>query len=191
MINILHGTAALLFAVLLELFAGNWYVVIPFSICVLNRITEKFPLPWVFLSGFLTGLVMDLIYWRAYPGSALAAGFTVLAVRIIADRSKVRSPLLKGLLKGVVTGVLAVFLMALFNGYADGRRFPRKYHLVTSFCGAVVLQVLISRRRSGNESPERQIPQGKKESGKGRSPGKKGTGSAPSGAGKTRRKKHA
>ena len=26
MINILPGTAALLFAVLLELFAGNWYV---------------------------------------------------------------------------------------------------------------------------------------------------------------------
>ena len=165
MINILHGTAALLFAVLLELFAGNWYVVIPFSICVLNRITEKFPLPYVFLSGFLTGLIMDLIYWRSYPGSALATGFTVLIVRLVADRSKIRSSLLKGGLKGVITGVLAVFLMALFNGYADGRRFPRKYHLVSSFCSAVVIQVLISRRKGESDAPERKAPQGKKESG--------------------------
>ena len=49
MMNIFHGIAALLFALLLELFAGNWYVVIPFSLCVLNRITARFALPYVFL----------------------------------------------------------------------------------------------------------------------------------------------
>ena len=189
MINILHGTAALLFAVLLELFAGNWYVVIPFSICVLNRITEKFPLPYVFLCGFFTGLVMDLIYWRAYPGSALATGFTVLIVHLAAARSKIRFPLFRGALQGVITGVLAVFLMALFNGYADGRRVPRKYHLVTSFCGAVVIQVLISSRSGEKEAPERKAAAGKKESGSPRSGKKKAPAGANSAPGRTRKKK--
>ena len=191
MINILHGIAALLFAILLELFAGNWYVVIPFSICVLNRITEKFPLPYVFLCGFFTGLVMDLIYWRAYPGSALATGFTVLIVHLAAARSKIRFPLFRGALQGVITGVLAVFLMALFNGYADGRRVPRKYHLVTSFCGAVVIQVLLSRRKGENDVPERKFPQDQKGSGQnsGRSGKKKSPSNANSGSGRSRKKK--
>ena len=191
MINILHGVAALLFGILLELFAGNWYVVLPFSICVLNKITEKFSLPWVFLCGFLTGLVMDLIYWRAYPGSALATAFTVLTVRLAADRSKIRFPLLKGLLKGAITGVLSLFLMALFNGYADGRRVPRKYHLVTSFCGAVVIQVLLSRRKGENDVPERKFPQDQKGSGQnsGRSGKKKSPSNANSGSGRSRKKK--
>ena len=188
MINILHSVAALLFALLLELFAGNWYVVIPFCCCVLNRITAKFALPWVFFCGFLSGLILDLIYWRIYPGSALATGFTLLAVRILTDRSKIRQPLFRALFQGLLTGLLAVILMALFNGYANNRRFPDKYHLFTSLCGAVVVQLLIFPRSStGNEAPERAVPQGRNQEseGNGRS-GRKGnsTGSGKSRSGK-------
>lgn len=190
MMNIFHGIAALLFALLLELFAGNWYVVVPFSLCVLNRITAKFSLPWVFLCGFLTGLVLDLIYWRIYPGSALAAGFTVLAVRMIADRSKITNTLFSALFKGALTGVLAVFLMALFNGYADNRRFPYKYHLLTSFCGAVIFQAMISPGTGGDKN-ERGVPREKKESGKSapRSSGKKGSAAVSQGRERTRKRK--
>lgn len=170
MINILHGFAALLFGVLLELIAGNWYVVVPFSLCVLNRITARFALPYVFLCGFLTGLVLDLIYWRAYPGSALAAGFTVLIVRVLSDRARIRVSFLDSLFKGALTGVLAVVLMALFSGYADNRRFPYKYHLVTSFTGAVLLQVLISPGRRNAEGTDLPVPQGKKEPPQGNTP---------------------
>ena len=166
MMNIFHGIAALLFALLLELFAGNWYVVIPFSLCVLNRITARFALPYVFLCGFLTGLVLDLIYWRIYPGSALAAGFTVLTVRLLSDRAKISNTLLNALFKGALTGVLALFLMALFNGYSDNRRVPYKYHLLTSFCGAVVFQVLISARSGNSGKPEHAAPKEKKTPGR-------------------------
>lgn len=179
MLNILHGFAALLFALLLELFAGNIFAVIPFSSCVLNRVTEKFPLPFVFLSGFLTGLVLDLIYWRSYPGSALAAGTTVTLVRLISDRSKISNSLLNALLKGALTGIFSVFLMVLFNGYADSRRLPEKYHIATSFCGAVIFQLLISVRRSqGNAAPEHPLPRERKKTP--RPAGQNGKSPAPS-----------
>ena len=60
--NIFHGIAALAFAHLLELFAGNLQTVLPFSICVLNRITAKFSLPWVFLCGFFSGMIFTVVY---------------------------------------------------------------------------------------------------------------------------------
>lgn len=191
MMNIFHGIAALLFALLLELFAGNWYVVIPFSLCVLNRITARFALPYVFLCGFLTGLVLDLIYWRIYPGSALAAGSTLLAVRLLSDRAKISNTLLNALFKGALTGVLALFLMALFNGYADNRRVPYKYHLLTSFCGAVVFQVLIS-ARSGNSGTEHAPRKEKKTPGRSAPPStgrKKPAASASQGRERIRKKR--
>lgn len=177
MINILHGIAALLLGVLLELLAGNWYVVIPFSLCVLNRITARYPLPWVFLCGFLTGLVMDLIYWRSVPGSALAAGLTVLAVRLLSDRAKIRITFFDSLFKGALTGLLAVVLTALFCGYADSRRFPYKYHLITSLSGATILQVLISPFKKGSEGSERPRSPREREQGRNAPParGKKKT----------------
>lgn len=162
MLNVFHGIAALLFALLLELFAGNWYVVVPFSSCVLNRITAKFSLPWVFLSGFFTGLVLDLIYWRIYPGAALATGLTVTAVRLICDRSKISSTLGKSLFMGALTGIFSVFLMVLFTGYADSRRFPVPYHMVTSVAGALIFQLLISVRKQQPGTPERSLPADKK-----------------------------
>lgn len=196
MINILHGCAALLLGVLLELLAGNWYAVIPFSLCVLNRITVRFSLPYVFLCGFLTGLVMDLIYWRAYPGSALAAGFTVLTVRVLSDRMKIRTAFFESLFKGVITGGLAVFLMVLFNGYADSRRLPYKYHLVTSLAGGVVFQVLISPLKKEKEPPERPRSTGSRESGADSTPRKSGkgrssgsSGRAPGNSGRSGRKR--
>lgn len=162
LLNIFHAIAALLFALLLELFAGNFYVVIPFGSCVLNRITAKFTLPFVFLSGFLTGLLLDLIYWRPYPGSALATGFTVLAVRLITDRSKIGNTLLRSLFQGALTGIFGVFLMVLFTGYADSRPFPAVCHIFTSFAGALIFQLLISPRRTQNNLPERALPAGNK-----------------------------
>lgn len=176
--NILHGIAALLFALLLELFAGNWYVVIPFSCCVLNRVTARFPLPWLFLCGFLTGLVLDLIYWRTYPGSALATALTVLAVRVLTEKSKITNALLKALFTGALTGVFSVFLMALFTGYADSGRLPAGCHIITSFAGAMIFQLLISPGKS--LTPERSAgPSERKKESQGSSSNRKTPRSAP------------
>lgn len=157
MINILHGTAAVALAVLLELFVGSRGWVIPFCACILNRVTSGFPLPWVFLSGLGTGLIFDLIYWRKFPAAALSLGFTLLIIRLVKDKIKVQNRFVNALVSGALSGILTVFLMALLQGYPDGRRVPLKFHLVTSVAGALVFQTLISPLGSkAGEVPERQ-----------------------------------
>ena len=52
MLKILHGAAALVLAVLLELLAGDFALVLPLSGCVLHRITEKADYCVIFVSGF-------------------------------------------------------------------------------------------------------------------------------------------
>ena len=161
MINILHGIAAVAAAVLLELFTGGWGWVIPFTACILNRVTAKFPLPWVFLSALGTGLIFDLIYWRKFPAAALSVGLTVPAVRLAREALKVQNRFAAALVSGLFTGVLLVFLMALLQGYPDGRRLPVKLHLITSVAGALVFQTLISPLGSkSREIPERQPQSG-------------------------------
>ena len=157
--NILHAVTGMAFAMLLELFAGNWGLVIPFGICVLDRITEKFPLPWMMLTGFCSGLVFDLIFWRKFPAAALTTVFTLLAVRWIAGRSKVENRFLRSLFSGFLIGLLTVVFMSLLNGYPDGRRFPLRSHLFSALAGAVIFRTLISPLRSaGKEPPERKLP---------------------------------
>lgn len=162
MLNILHGIAAVAFAMLLELFSGNWGWMIPFCACVLNRVTAKFQLPWVFLSGLGTGLIFDLIFWRKFPSAALSMALTVTLVRLVKDSSKFRNRFANALVSGALTGVLMIFLMALLQGYPDGRHLPLKFHLVSSFAGAVIFQILISPLGGKGEAPERQVQKGEK-----------------------------
>ena len=157
--NILHAVTGMALAILLELFAGNWGLVIPFGICVLDRVTERFPPAWMVLTGFCSGLIFDLIFWRKFPAAALTAVFTLLAVRWIAGRSKVENRFLRSLFAGALIGLLTVIFMALLNGYPDGRRFPLKSHLFSAFAGAVIFRTLITPlKASGKEPPERKLP---------------------------------
>ena len=184
MINILHGIAAVAFAMLLELFTGSWGWVIPFCACVLNRVTAKFSLLWVFLSALGTGLFFDLIFWHKFPSAALAAALTVTAVRLVKDSSKIRSGFFTALVSGALTGVLLVCLTALFQGYSDGRRLPLKSHLASSLAGAVIFQTLISplgakekelpeRQPRSGEKQEKKAPPRKPRSGSGKTSGRK------------------
>ena len=173
--NILHAAAGMAFAMLLELFAGNWGLVIPFSICVLDRVTARFPLPWMMLTGFCSGLVFDLIFWRKFPAAALSTVFTLLAVRWIVGRSKAENRFLRSLFSGVLIGLLTVIFMSLLNGYPDGRRFPLKNHLFSALAGAVIFRTLITPlRSSGKELPERKLPPEEEKSEKKKTPRKGG-----------------
>ena len=164
--KIFHAVTALLFAHLLELFAGNLNAVIPFSACVLNRITAKMSYGVVFLCGFLSGLLFDLIYWRTFPAAALATGVTVLLVRFLSDRAGIKSRFSDALFKGALTGLLLPILNCLLLSPSTGSFFPRAMYLVTSLAGAVIGQLLISAPRSGNNEPSEQNLPKEKGSGK-------------------------
>ena len=162
--NILHGIAALALAHLLELFAGNFHIVLPFGICVLNRVTAKFSLPWLFLCGFLSGMVFDLIYWRTFPAAAVASGITLLIVRSISDRAAIKNRFAEALFKGALSGALVLFLTTVMQGVNTGGFLPRNLHLLTAVAGAAFFQLLISSGKSRNEPPERSFPKEKEES---------------------------
>jgi cell shape-determining protein MreD len=174
--NILHAGTGMALAMLLELFAGNWGVVIPFAVCVLDRITEKFPLPWMLVTGFCSGLVFDLIFWRKFPAAALSTALTLLLVRAIVGRAKIGNRFFRSLYSGFLIGLFSVLLMALLNGYPDGRRFPLKSHLFSAVAGALIFRTLISPVRSNDkELPERKSPPQEEKGEKKKAPRKRST----------------
>ena len=188
MIRFLHALTGTAFAMLLELFTGNMGWVIPFCACVLTRVTEKMALPWAFLLAFCTGTVFDLIFWRQIPAAGLTTALTVLAVRLIMDRTKLRSTFLRALFTGVLTGLFAVLLLTFFQGYADGTRLPRKAHLFTSVAGSACFRLLIAPLGKKENAPaERPNASGKGGGEKAPAPRKRSAGAAP----KTTRKKKA
>jgi hypothetical protein len=189
MMNIFHGIAALAFAHLLELFAGNLQTVLPFSICVLNRITAKFSLPWVFLCGFFSGMIFDLIYWRTFPVSAVASGVTLLLVRNISDRAAVKNRFADALLKGALSGALVLFLTTAMQGSHTGAFLPRNLYLLTAVAGAAFFQLLISPGKNrNNDVPERNLPKDR-ESGSGKPFTRSGRRNSSSGVRSVRKKK--
>ena len=162
MIRFLHALTGTAFAMLLELFTGNRGWVIPFCACVLTRVTEKMALPWAVLLAFCTGTVFDLIFWRQIPAAGLTTALTVLGVRLIMDRSKLRNSFLRALFTGALTGLFALLLMTVFQGYADGTRLPRKIHLFTAVAGGAVFRLLIAPLGKKENTPaERNTPPGK------------------------------
>lgn len=187
MIRFLHAVTGTAFAMLLELFTGNRGWVIPFCACVLTRVTEKMALPWAFVLAFCTGTVFDLIFWRQIPAAGLTTALTVLAVRLILDRSKLTNSFLRSLLSGALTGLFAILLMTFFQGYADGTRLPRKAHLFTAVAGATLFRLLIAPLGKKENAPaERPNAPGNSGEEKAPAPRKKGN---PSGKTSTRKKK--
>ena len=189
MMNIFHGIAALAFAHLLELFAGNMQAVLPFSICVLNRITAKFSLPWLFLCGFFSGMVFDLIYWRTFPAAAVASGVTLLLVRNISDRAAIKNRFADALFKGALSGALVLFLTTAMQGSHTGVCLPRNLYLLTAVAGAALFQLLISPGKNKNcEAPERNLPKDR-QNGAGKPSTRSGRRNSSTGVRSVRKKK--
>ena len=157
---VLHGITALVLAILLELLAGNAALVIPFTVCVLYRVTLRFRPEWVFAAGFFSGLFFDMLYWRAFPGTAIVYGVSLLAVRLICDRSRKKTPVISAAAAGLMLGVFSILPMAVLHRFYLGLPGISGVSALSGIIAALILELLIF-PRSGikKEVPERKTPE--------------------------------
>ena len=144
MLKILHGTVALILAVLLELLAGDMALVLPLSACVLHRVTGGMSPAGVFISGFCTGLLFDLLYWRAFPGTALIYALALVAVRLICDRAGVKNRFAAALAAGFLAGAFTIVPLCVLHTVQTGVRTLSVPAIIAGIAGAAVFQLLIS-----------------------------------------------
>ena len=122
MLKILHGAAALVLAVLLELLAGDLALVLPLSGCVLYRITAGTNYCVVFISGCAAGLLIDLLYWRTFPVTALVFGLGLTAARWLCRRIAFENRFAAALTGGFLVGLFIIVPMTVANTLRSGFR---------------------------------------------------------------------
>ena len=161
MLKILHGAAALVLAVLLELLAGDLALVLPLSGCVLHRITAKANYCVVFVSGFGVGLLFDLLYWRTFPVTALVFGSGLAAARWLCRRTNLENRFADALLGGLFVGLFTVVPLTVVNTLRSGFRTISAGTVLAGIAGAVLFQLLIcpgSGKSAGAGEPPLKVP---------------------------------
>lgn len=158
---VLHGIAALAAAILLELLVGNGALLIPLTVCVLYRVTLKFPPVCVFFAGFFAGLFFDMLYWRAFPGTAIVYGGAILAVRLICDRKREKHPFLSAVSAGVLLGIFSIIPLAAMHRFYLGLPGVSSVSILSGIISALILELLISPRKAvvKKEITERKVPE--------------------------------
>ena len=161
MLKILHGAAALVLAVLLELLAGDFALVLPLSGCVLHRITEKADYCVIFVSGFGVGLLFDLLYWRTFPVTALVFGLGLTAARWLCRRLALENRFAAALAGGLLVGLFTVVPLTVVNTLRSGFRTIPAGTVLAGIAGAALFQLLIcpgSGKASGAGEPALNVP---------------------------------
>lgn len=159
---LIHGIAALAAAILLELLAGNGALLIPFTVCVLYRVTLKFPPAAVFFAGFFAGLFFDMLYWRSFPVTAIVYGSAVWMVRMICDRKREKHPLQSASAAGILLGLFSIIPLAALHRFYLGMPGVSAASIIGGIIAALILELLISPRKVSKKEPERQVPEKEK-----------------------------
>ena len=143
MLKVLHGAAALVLAVLLELLAGDLALVLPLSGCVLHRITAGANYCVIFASGFGVGLLFDLLYWRSFPGTALVFGAGLSAARWLCRRADFENRFAAALFGGALVGLFTILPLTAANTLQSGFRTVTGGTVLAGIAGAALFQLLI------------------------------------------------
>ena len=159
MLKILHGAAALVLAVLLELLAGDLALVLPLSGCVLHRITAKANYCVIFISGFGVGLLFDLLYWRTFPVTALVFGAGLTAARWLCRRTGSENRFAAALFGGFLVGLFTIVPLTAAHTLRSGFRTIPAGTVLAGIAGAALFQLLITpapeKSPGSGEAPER------------------------------------
>ena len=157
MLKVLHGAAALVLAVLLELLAGDLALALPLSGCVLHRITAGANYSVIFASGFGIGLLFDLLYWRPFPATALVFGLGLTAARWLCRRAGSENRFGAALFGGLLVGIFTIVPLTAVNTLRSGFRTVTAGTVLTGIAGAALFQLLIcpgpGKSPGGGEGP--------------------------------------
>ena len=148
---VLHGITASVLAVLFELLAGNAGLLLPFTVCVLYRVTLKFAPIQVFFAGFFAGVFFDMLYWRSIPGTAIVYGGSLVAVRLICDRGRQKKPLLSAAAAGILLGIFSIIPLAVLHRFYLGLPGISLSSAVAGVTAALILELLISPRNENKK----------------------------------------
>ena len=162
MLKVLHGAAALVLAVLLELLAGDLALVLPLSGCVLHRITAGANYCVIFLSGFGVGLLFDLLYWRTFPVTALVFGLGLTAARWLCRRAAIENRFAAALFGGLLVGLFTIVPLTAANAFRSGFRTVTAGTMFAGIAGAALFQLLICPgpgKSSGVGEGPRKVPE--------------------------------